>query len=131
MSETGYAPLAVGDAVVVFDVNGRRRGQPPGGWPGLVTKVGRTLVTIRYGHGRGQEEQFRIDTRRVNDSYGHRSFTTPEEAERTERRRVAEAALRDRGVLLDHRCGLNLDEIEGLVAVVSQRQDGGVPADGR
>ena len=40
------ADIKVGDEVLVFDVNGRRMGQPEGGWPGEVTKVGRRLAVM-------------------------------------------------------------------------------------
>lgn len=73
--------LKPGDAVKVFDVNGRRMGQPEGGWDGTVVKVGRKLAYIDYpgGYGRGPRA-FRLDTRRSNDGYAHRSVKTPDEA---------------------------------------------------
>lgn len=40
--------LKVGDPVRVFDLNGSRVGQPPGGWEGTVTKKGTKLVTVAY-----------------------------------------------------------------------------------
>jgi sulfite reductase beta subunit-like hemoprotein len=77
MRRTLMADIKAGDEVRVFDVNGKRMGQPEGGWPGTVEKVGRKLVDIRY---RGRVQSFRLDTRRSNDGYAHQSFKTPEQA---------------------------------------------------
>jgi hypothetical protein len=91
--------LNPGDDVRVFDQNGSRIGQPDGGWPGKVVKVGRTLVTIAYGYGQGQ---FRLDTRKLNDNYGHRSFMTPEEVAQTRRQTVAWETLNKAGFQRDY-----------------------------
>lgn len=58
----------VGQEVRVFDVNGLRLGQPSGGWPGEVVKVGRKLFHVRYARG---TEAFRLETGRRNDLYEH------------------------------------------------------------
>ena len=61
-----------GDTVHVF-----RKGRDYGeGKPGEVVKVGRALVTIRWG---AREDQFRIAGRGINDGYGETYFLTADE----------------------------------------------------
>lgn len=76
MSANGMAKFVTGDIVKVFDVNGKRNGQPEGGWQGQVTKVGKKLVTVKYNH---SVDTFRIETGFVNDRYGHQYILTLEE----------------------------------------------------
>jgi hypothetical protein len=109
----------VGQKVKVFDVNGRRRGQPKGGWEGEIVKVGRKLVTITYpGHYR--PKAFRIDDQMANDEYRHQSFSTLEQAEQTERRQRAMDTLN--GIGLDRSYDgekLTLEQLEALVNVIT------------
>lgn len=117
----GNRPVpAVGDEVRVFDVNGRRKGQPEGGWPGTVIKVGRQLVTIQFDT---KTQQFRIDTRAANDGYEHQSFKTPDEARLNQRRDVALRVLRARGVRLASDHDLTTVEVEALAAVLAPAGD--------
>ena len=108
--------LKVGDEVRVFDINGRRMGQPDGGWQGTVTKVGRTLVYVDYGHRNGQ---FRIDTGRANDSYGHRYFKTLEQAASDARLSHALARLKGGPVRLESGHRLTVEQIERLADLVA------------
>lgn len=96
----------VGDKVRVFDVNGRHMGQPAGGWPGEVTKVGRTVVYITYG-ARRDPQPFSIANRRSNDRYRHKSWRTVAEVEAQDRRDAAMEALRSVG--LEARRGHQID----------------------
>lgn len=61
--------LEVGDTVHVFDINGRRTGQPENGWIGRVTKVGRSLVTVEYDR---CHDGFKLETLVINNKYGNR-----------------------------------------------------------
>lgn len=103
-----------GDEVRIFDQNGARIGQPEGGWPGTVVKIGRSLVTIEY---RGKQDPFRLDTRVINDRYGHRWFKTLEQAAEDERLRVALATLKAHSIRLDSGHGLTVEQIEALAEV--------------
>lgn len=67
-----------GDEVRVFDGT---RAQPPGGWPGTVTRIGRTLLDIQYC---GRVQAFRRDTQVSNEKqygYGTKFLTLDEVAE--------------------------------------------------
>ncbi|MGS2645884.1 beta barrel domain-containing protein [Streptosporangium sp. G12] len=68
----------VGQEVRVFDVDGAEMGQPEGGWPGKVIKVGRRYATVSY---RGRTGQFLLGTGRINDAYGHQWIMTLEQVE--------------------------------------------------
>jgi hypothetical protein len=107
--------IKLGDEVRVFDVNGRRMGQPEGGWPGTVVRVGRKLADIKYG---GRVDTFRIDDRQANDKYGHQSFQTLKEAALDARRDAALKTLRDRRVSLGHGNTFTVEQIEKLADLV-------------
>jgi len=115
-------PLAVGDKVRVFDINGRRNGQPNSGWPGEVVKIGRVYATIQYNGGR---RQFGLSDHRAHDAWGHQSFQTMEEVSLGERRDSAWATLKGAGIARDgYGCGSDrvpLDLLEALAAVVTAR----------
>lgn len=108
------AELKVGQEVRVFDQNGRRMGQPDGGWPGVVTKVGRKLVAIEYSN---RSAQFRLDTQVINDGYGHRYFETPEQVIRHQRLGRALKALHDHQIMLGRGHRLTVEQIEALAEV--------------
>lgn len=88
------------------------RGRGPGS-AGVVEKVGRKLVTIRYGN---RTDVFRIDTRRINDGYGNGYFRTPEEEALAERKTRALTVLRDHGLSAESR-QLTVEQLEALAAV--------------
>lgn len=67
------ADLHVGQEVILHDVNRRRDSVDV---RGVVTKVGRKLVTIK---GAYAESQYRIAEQTRNDDYGHGSFRTLEQ----------------------------------------------------
>ena len=106
--------LKAGDEVRVFDVNGKRVGQPDGGWPGTIVKVGRTLVHVAY---RSRTETFRIDGGASNDGYEHQHFLTMTEAAVRNRHGAARAILRTHKIALEYGHGLTLDQIEALAEV--------------
>ena len=101
--------IKAGDEVRVF---GRRSDKA--GEPGVIVKVGRTLVEVRW---HGHAEKFRIDTRTVNDGYGGVWFETPEDTDRRERETAARAVLTAAGI--EFRIGrrFTLDQIEALAEV--------------
>ena len=108
--------FAVGDAVCVY---GRLRRSEGFSVPGVVTKIGRTLVTIEYG-AEGDIttiEKFKITDQRVNDQYGQRHFMTLERAEMYRRRESVRDTLRTHGVLLSLGHDLTLEQMEALAAV--------------
>lgn len=106
------------DEVRVFDTSGRSAGQPAGGWPGIVVKVGRTLAHIDYGDARERIETFRLSDGRRNDSYGHRLFLTLAQVAENDRLRAANELLRARGVELSHRRVFTIEQREALAEVV-------------
>ena len=90
--------IKVGDEVRVFDrYNLRSRAED---YPGRIVKVGRTLVTVSYGPegGCSREDQFRMDTGRINDGYGNLSFRTLAQLEREQRAQVAIEVLKEAGL---------------------------------
>jgi hypothetical protein len=119
--------VKVGDEVRVFDVNGRRNGQPGSGWPGKVVKVGRKYFTVAYGSS-GRTTNFLLETGRVNDAYGHRSVKTLDQVAHDQRRAQAEADLTACGVELRFGHKLTLEQIEALAEVArtftSQDEEG-------
>lgn len=80
------------------DVNERLLGGGPA--YGVVTKVGRKLVTVQQEGRYSIEQVYRLDTRRANDNYGRAYFQTPEEYEEGKRRASILADLRERGIEL-------------------------------
>lgn len=82
----------VGQKVWVYGINEKR-----GPVEGEVTKVGRTLVTVRGGYA---ERQYRIDTGRWNsrDFGGHYWIKTDEQRAEDERRTTVLARLGELGV---------------------------------
>jgi hypothetical protein len=106
--------IKVGDEVRVFDISGKRVGQPDGGWPGKVVKVGRKLVHIEY---IGRAKTFRLVDRKADDSYGHRYFMTLEQVALSERRQRALDVLKRNAIRLDHGHQLSLEQIEALAEV--------------
>ena len=107
--------IKVGDKVRVFDVNGRRMGQPDGGWEGEVVRVGSKLAGITYGG--YAPKMFRLDTGSANDSYGHQSFLTIEQAEGKARKDAAVQILWEHKVILDFGHKLTTEQIEALAEV--------------
>lgn len=107
--------LKVGDEVRVFDRNGSHMGQPPGGWPGKVVKIGRKYATVEYG---SRSDLFDKETgRRNNDGYRH--LKTPEQVALEEREVHAVKALRSHGIELRHGHRLSLEQVEALAQVVA------------
>jgi len=104
-----------GDEVRVFDLNGKRQGQPEHGWPGRVEKVGRSLVTIAYAHG---TQKFKMSDQRSNDAYGHQYFKTVKQAELDLRRQKATGVLRDYGIMLSTRSNMTLSGLESIVELL-------------
>lgn len=111
-----------GQEVFVFDINGRRSGQPEGGWPATIVKVGRTLVEISWFiTGRtSRTEKFRMDRQVVNDGYGHRSFQTLEQRDLRERQNNAQKILRKHRITLEYDHSLTPDTLEAIVAVLPE-----------
>jgi len=105
--------------VRVFDVNGKRMGQPEGGWRGEVVKVGRKLVHIEYGE-RLQADAFRIDDGRKNDNYGHRYFLTLDQVALRDREHSARTVLREHRISVDFGADITLEQLEALAAVFEQ-----------
>ena len=110
--------IQAGDEVRVYDVNGKRVGQPEGGWRGKVVKVGRTLAHIHYGDPHWtRTETFTLEDGQRNDRYGRQWFLTMDEAARRERLYVALSVLGGHGITLDHGNSLTLEQIEALAEV--------------
>lgn len=106
-----------GDEIRVFDVNGKRMGQPQGGWPAQIVKVGRTLVTVKL-NGQNRTDKYRMSDQRINDSYGHCYFKTVGQAELDLRRQKAISVLRDYGISLSARSNVTLSGLESIVELL-------------
>ena len=119
---TSLQNLKVGDEVRVLDTNGRRVGQPDGGWIGRVEKVGRTLATVSYPGCRPAEgEKFSMtDGYKPNDAYRHRHIHTVEEIALSDRRSVAIGVLREHNIelKLGRANSVTLEQLEALAEVV-------------
>jgi hypothetical protein len=119
---TSFGNLRVGDEVRVLDTNGRRVGQPDGGWIGRVEKVGRTLVTVSYPGCRPAEgEKFSMsDGYHPNDPYRHRHIHTADEIERQARRAAAIGVLREHHIelKLGRDRSFTIEQLEALAEVV-------------
>jgi hypothetical protein len=109
------------DEVRVFDRNGTRVGQPEGGWPGRIVKVGRTRAHITYkGVPWRQEEtgeSFSLEDGHNRD--GFRWFCTLAEVEHDERMEAAKVTLRKHGIVFDFGARLTLDQVEALAKVAA------------
>jgi hypothetical protein len=92
------AKYEVGQEVVIHDRNERRLGGP---WKGIVTKVGRTLLTVEAAADYGRVYKYRMDDQQEAGGYGSRWFSTLEQ----EAARAQEAE--DRATLAEH--GFQLD----------------------
>lgn len=103
--------IKVGEEVRVYDRSGRRMGQPDGGWPGTVVKVGRKYITIDYGP---KVEPFGFDGKRANDPMGARRFKTMAQVSLDERLARATDALEGRGIELVRGHSLTLEQVEAL-----------------
>ena len=111
------ADLKVGDRVQVFDVNRRPLRD---GFDGTVVKVGRTLITVRYGH--GYTKVFRLDSGRANDAFGHQWIETPAQMAEDARRDELVQRLRDSG--LEVRMGRQLptQTLEAVAAALDEAE---------
>jgi len=122
MINPALADLKPGDRVQVFDVNGSRNGQPKGGWDGIVTKVGRKLITVTY-NGSHRPKAFRLDDGRANDNYGHQHIETVEQATENLRRADILTKLRVGGLELTHRVKIDTDTLAAVLAVLNQSDE--------
>ncbi|MEU4229392.1 hypothetical protein AB0F17_34290 [Nonomuraea sp. NPDC026600] len=116
--DTPTMSLKVDDEVRVIDVNGARMGQPKDGWVGKVVKVGRKLITVRYGNYDGYTQVFRREDGSVNDKYGHQRIETPEQAARRVRNGEIHATLRGHGINLAFGHRLTDEHLEQMAALV-------------
>jgi hypothetical protein len=110
--------LKVGDRVQVFE---SFRRQPQGGLDATVVKVGRKLITVKYGH---CESVFRLENGRINNDYGHSWIRTVEQAAEDLRRKELVQRLRDGGVDLRVGTQFAMETLEALVNVVDQAKAG-------
>ena len=116
--------VTAGDEVRVFDVNGRRMGQPEGGWPGTVVKVTPSRAYIVYAgiygiRARETGEPFALEDGCKIDRMRHRRFKTLEQADRDQRMAAARLLLRLHGIVLDLRHALSLEQAEALAEVAA------------
>lgn len=89
--------LQVGQEVIIHNQNERRLG---GATVGTITKIGRTLVTIKGPYGR--EEKYEIEHQSIRDNYGHAWFRTQEQEAVTVQREADIATLAEHGFKLDY-----------------------------
>lgn len=110
--------IYVGMKVKVFDVNGRRLGQPDGGWDGEVVAVRRTKCDIEYGRGGRGERTFDIDSQRIEDNFGHRYFRTLEEAETVARTSAAREVINEK-IVREGMSRIPLEKLEAIAAILT------------
>ena len=124
--------LTEGQEVRVFDVNGTRMGQPAGGWPGTVTRVGRKLFEATYeGHASGRRPQrFRLEGGHSDDAYGHQFVRTLEQVALTGRHDTAIKILLAHGLQFSSTCWrdqITLAELEAVAVVVGHVRESATP----
>lgn len=100
----------VGQTVVIHDQNEKRLGGPV---TGIITKVGRTLVTIKGPYGR--EVKYGMDDQSIRDNLGHSWFRTLDQEAAAAQRQADLATIAERGFKLDYHAR-PADEILHLVA---------------
>lgn len=113
--------LKPGDPVKVFDVNGRRYGQPEDGVDGEVVKVGRKLITVK--HSRWNTQVFRLENGIANDNYGHQWIRTLEEAADLIRRAELRQSMRKLGLEIKIGRSFSTDTMEKLVQVLENAKE--------
>lgn len=120
-----------GDKVKVFDRNGRRAGQPDGGWDGEIVKVGSKYVHIAY-PGKANPQAFHPDTRQASDTNSFRSFLPADEAkdqaEANRRRADAERVLGSYGLRVMAGAGTPLEVVEAVAETLLQFPNPGTGA---
>ena len=110
----------VGQEVLVFNINGKRAGQPEGGWPGTIIKVGRKNVTIKYGS--YHTFTFSMETQRQTH-LSHTWFKTLEQAAEDARRSSAIDRIRLHGLSFSssgHRQATSTTTLERVAEVLEQ-----------
>lgn len=87
--------------------------------PGVIVKVGRTLVDIAYGPARNRTvDKFRMQTRELNDGFGSIVFRTVAEIGEMDRHAAAEARLRKSGVTVQRAIDFSAHTLECLADIV-------------
>ena len=118
---TAPARVQAEDEVRVFDRNGKRAGQPEGGWPGRVVKVGTKRAFITYAavawNKRETGEPFNLEDGHTRD--GFRWFRTLAQADEDARLDAAKATLRKHGIQIEWSAKLALPQIEALAKVAA------------
>ena len=108
----------VGQEVVIRNVNEHRRywtdGQPP---CGVVTKVGRKLVTVEDPY--GNPKTYYIEDGQANDKWGHAWIQTKEAFAAQERRTELVHALRKTGLFDAYYPKLHTDTLEAILQVIT------------
>lgn len=109
--------LKPGDRVQVFI--SYKRNQPRGGDDGEVVKVGRKLITVKYGWG---TTVFRMENGRANDRFGHTYIRTPEQVEEMNRRTDLLSRLKALGLepVSYPRTEISTDKIEAIVKIMEE-----------
>jgi hypothetical protein len=119
--------LKVGQEVRIFDIN--RRGQP-GGRPGKVMRVGRTLFDVITDIPGPGIMTFRLDTGHSNDAYGHQFVKTLEQVALDDRRKTATDILMQHGLAFTStgwREQVTIAELEALAVVVGHVRESATP----
>lgn len=105
--------VSVGQEVQVFGRYGRA-----GSETGVIEKVGRTLVYIRW-HSWGEPDAFRLDDQSANNGYSQ-YFRTAEQVVLDQRQKAAVESLRGVGLTLEFRCSLTLEQLEAVVRALDE-----------
>lgn len=104
----------VGQKVVITGANRREPSE------GVVTKIGRKLVTVREGSWR--EKQYRIEDGVRNDAYGHDAILTQEEfAEKIERIHIFKKL--EAMMWLRNMGRYSVDQLRRIVAIMEEGEE--------
>lgn len=113
--------VQVGDEVRIFWRYNRNT--PPGGMPGKVVAVRRTLFDVEYGDNWVRTETFRLDTGNLNQQDTSTHVKTVELAERDLRYGFAMERLHEHKITVKHGNKLTLEQLEALVALLDKFED--------
>lgn len=122
--------LSVGQAVTVIYPKPSYSGGEERRYPGIITKIGRTLATVEWTDNSkyASDAQFRIETGRIRSDIAQTYdpyFRTPEAEEDDRRRAAAIATLDVHSVEFGYSGGrkLNTAQLEAMVAAIEDNAE--------
>jgi hypothetical protein len=126
--DTARFPVAVGDPVKIVSSSSVRDSRYGRVFDGVVSKVGRTLITVtgHHNHDLRSDQQFTIATGIAEDHFGHWMFQTVAEFELGQRRRAALAtfARHNLGPISFGEVPLDTETLERMVRAITDPEPG-------